>query len=74
MSGEKAVATCKSCYWANPEEHQDVATLPIRRVAIERRADEVVDHDALVASSRDRGISVASMIKSVVRRLLGKDT
>lgn len=74
MSGEQAVVTCVRCYSANPEVRQRVATLPIRHVAIDWRADEVADHDALAAISRDRGISVASMIKSVVRRLLGKDT
>lgn len=39
MSGSKSVAACVSYYWANPDEHQHAATLPIRSVAIEWRAD-----------------------------------
>ena len=74
MISERSVSTCLSCYWANPDDHQHVATSPVRRVDVVWHADEVADHDALVAISRDRGVSVPAMIKSVVRRLLGKDT
>ena len=73
MISERSVSTCLSCYWANPDDHQHVATLPVRRVDVVWHADEVADHDALVAFLRDRGVSVPAMIKSVVRRLLGKD-
>ena len=74
MSGEKSVPTCLSCYWTNPEDHQHVATRPLRRADVVWNADEITDHDALVAMSRDSGVSVPSVIKSIVRRLLGKDT
>lgn len=74
MTDEPSVATCMSCYWANPEGHQHVATLRIRRADVVWNAEEITDHDALVAMSRDSGVSVPSIIKSIVRRLLGKDT
>lgn len=74
MINERSIPTCLSCYWANPEGHQHVATLPVRRADVVWRAEEVSDHDALAAISRERGVSVSAMIKSVVRRLLGKDT
>ena len=73
MHQHRDESICARCYWASPEAHDHVATLDIRRVDVEWRADEVSDHDAIVAISKDEGVSVPAFIKSALRLLLGRD-
>ncbi|MEX1042857.1 MAG: HNH endonuclease [Pirellulaceae bacterium] len=58
--------TCKSCYWASPEEYIHIATLELRRLDVTWNHTEVADYDALAQSAKDANMLVGDYVKMLV--------
>ena len=57
------VGVCRTCYWASPESYIHVAMSQFRRCDIRWDGPETRDHDRLKREAKDRGVSLAAMIK-----------
>ena len=58
---------CRTCYWASPDRYSHVAMLPERRIDIVWTGKEVKSFEAIEASARRAGRSVAEQIKTMIR-------
>lgn len=64
----KDLATCRSCYWANPESYSHVATRDVRRLDIMWTGEEVSAYDKLSATAARSGIDMPDYVKEVLAR------
>ncbi len=62
----KKVSTCKSCYWANPEQHTHVAMEELRRVDLVFSGKETKAFDKLRTRCQQQGVSVPDGLKELV--------
>lgn len=60
--------TCRSCYWAFPENYMHVAMQPIRRADIIWLGDETAAFDRLKSVADQRKISVTALIKELTSK------
>ena len=65
----KIEGTCRTCYWAYPDEYTHIATREERRLDLIWSGDEVRDHERLVdhAGGKDE---LPDFVKDVLRRHL----
>jgi len=61
-------ATCRTCYWAFPENYTHVAMVEVRRIDLQWDGDEVKVFDRLVEEAKRRGMTVNSLIKDKLKR------
>ena len=66
---KRDVAVCRSCFWASPENYTHVSEEQIRRVDIEWRGTEVKAFERLRARAEREDVTVAALIKRLVKRL-----
>lgn len=59
---------CTTCYWARPEKHEHVATVQLRRVELTFSGDEVGLYEKLAVDSELLGVSVAELIKRLLKK------
>lgn len=59
----KDAETCKSCFWAHPENYSHVEMRPERRINLTFQGDEAEIADALKAYAVEAGISLAEAAK-----------
>ena len=62
----KKVETCKSCYWANPEQHVHVAMEDLRRVDVVFSGEETKAFDKFRRRRQKQGQSVPDGFKELV--------
>ncbi len=62
----KKVGTCKSCYWANPEQHTHVAMEELRRVDVVVSGEETKAFDKFRKRCQQQGESVSDGLKKVL--------
>lgn len=62
----KEVFTCRSCYWAYPEEYSHVAMRDIRRLDIMWTGEESSDYDRLREEATDAEADIPQYVKSVL--------
>jgi hypothetical protein len=62
----KKVNTCKSCYWANPEEHTHVAMQEVRRVDVVFSGEDTKAFDKFRQRCQQEGESVSHGLKGLV--------
>jgi len=67
----RSVRTCNACYWANPEHHTHVATVPERRLTLVLRgADGICLHERLRAVAKKARIDVHEMLIAILPQAL----
>lgn len=67
---DRDVETCRTCYWAHPEDYSHVATAQIRRLDLIWSADEVGEYDALQSEAGTHALP--EFVKEILRaHLLG---
>ena len=64
---EKIPATCRTCYWAYPDDYTHVAMREVRRLDITWAQDEVADYDRLQAEAGGRS-ELPEFVKDVLRK------
>jgi hypothetical protein len=62
------ITTCKTCFWASPEDYSHVAMKEKRRVEIVWAGDEVVDFERVKAESVKKGLTVGDFLKTLLRK------
>lgn len=62
----KKVNTCKTCYWANPEQHSHVAMEELRRVDVVFTGQETKAFDKFRQRCQQRAESVVDGLKELV--------
>ena len=67
---QKDPETCRTCYWAYPENHAHVATRDVRRLDIVWSEDEVDEYETL--RSEAGGTELPTFVKEVLRAHLKK--
>ncbi|MFF0423747.1 HNH endonuclease signature motif containing protein [Streptomyces sp. NPDC004520] len=55
--------TCRSCFWASPENYTHVSTRPERRINLLFQGDEVEIFDALKNAAANEGVSLTEATK-----------
>lgn len=65
----KEADTCRTCYWAFPEDYRHVATREVRRLDIVWAGDETDDYDVLRVEAGGRD-EMPDFVKRVLRSLL----
>lgn len=65
LSGQQ-ITTCKTCYWAFPENYTHIATEEIRRAEIVWQHGEAMVFDKLAQRAKAEGISLAALIKEIL--------
>lgn len=69
---ERNPAVCRTCYWADQEAYQHLATQPIRRLALAWTAEEAQIYDQLKLLANNRDERLADYIKQVLKQHLDK--
>lgn len=67
---ERDIETCRTCYWAYPEDHTHVATREIRRLDLIWSEDEVAEYETL--RSEAGSTELPAFVKEVLRAHLPK--
>lgn len=62
--------TCKSCYWAYPEDYSHVAMRDIRRLDLTWQDEEVRDFDRLKELSEQEGTELPDFVKATLKKNL----
>ena len=60
--------TCKTCFWASPEDYTHIAMKPARRADIVWTGEEVRDYERLKKAADIEGVSIQALIKSRLRK------
>ena len=68
----REVSTCRSCYWAFPEQYSHVAMRDIRRLDIMWSGDEVSDYESLRDEAEGNNEELPVFVKDVLRSHLEK--
>ncbi|UBM11905.1 hypothetical protein [Cupriavidus metallidurans] len=55
--------TCRSCYWAHPENHTHVAMVEVRRLDLQWSGGEVSAYNRLAREAGEEGISLSALVK-----------
>jgi hypothetical protein len=61
-------AICGTCYWAYPENYLHHATEELRRTEVAWQGEDVAVHDRLDALAKERGESVAELLRELGRQ------
>lgn len=64
--------TCKSCYWAFPEDYSHVAMREIRRVDLQWIEGDVQHFDKLRTLAKKQNLTVAELSVSILNKYLSK--
>jgi hypothetical protein len=65
---------CRSCYWAFPASYEHVATLPVRRLDLLWKGEDVADYDRVKQRAEAAGSSAPAYIKALVAEALRGDS
>ena len=68
---DKDEATCRSCFWAFPEDYTHIAGEQVRRVDIEWRGSQVEAFERIRAHAEEENTTVAAFIKKLLAKTLG---
>jgi len=60
--------TCRTCFWASPENYEHIAMKPSRRVEIVWSGQEVADFERMKLTAQRKGIEVSDLIKDYLRK------
>jgi hypothetical protein len=60
--------TCKTCFWAFPENYEHIETRPERRISLVFQGGEAVVADCLKEEAQDLGISIQQLAKNRIAR------
>lgn len=67
MKGPRTADTCRTCFWAFPENYTHIATKQYRRTDIVWRGKDVAIHDLLKEHADKRNIDVAELLRRIAR-------
>ena len=67
MNAARAADTCRTCFWAFPENYTHIATKEYRRTDIVWRGKDVALHDLLKKQADKRNIDVAELLRRIAR-------
>ena len=68
MLHARSAETCKTCFWASPEDYNHIATEDYRRTDVAWQGVDVSIHDKLKARAENLGISVAELLRRLARQ------
>ena len=68
MLDARSADTCRTCFWAYPENYKHIATEDYRRTDIAWQGGDVSIHDKLKVRSDQLGISVAEYLRRLARQ------
>ena len=68
----KNPATCKSCYWANPQTYSHVATEEMRRLDLVWTAEETAEYDQAASRAAKGGLPMPEFVKLAIRVSLAR--
>lgn len=68
---DKDEATCRSCFWAFPEDYTHIAGEQVRRVDIEWRGSQVEAFERIRDHAEKENTTVAAFIKKLLAKALG---
>ncbi len=60
--------TCKTCFWASPEDYQHVAMKDVRRVEVVWSGSEVSEFESLNLDTKKDGVTIQKLIKSRLKK------
>lgn len=65
---------CRTCYWANPEDYQHIATITVRRLDILFSGNaEVAVYEFLKARSVKEDVTIPEYVKSLLAKIANDD-
>jgi hypothetical protein len=64
----KDPATCRTCYWANPQKYLHIAMRPIRRLDLIWEDTEVADYDGAQEAAANQSLPLPEFVKDVIRK------
>jgi len=70
---DKKVTVCRTCYWANPQNHAHIALRLIRRLDLTWSGEEVDDYEDLVRISAHDAQPLPDFVKQVLKERLAED-
>lgn len=63
-----SIETCKTCFWAFPENYSHIATKDYRRTDIAWQDEDVPVHDKIKMRADELGITVAELLRQLARQ------
>lgn len=66
----KDPAICATCYWANPEEYEHVATRNIRRLDVTWDENEVNVYDELQEHAEESDTAMPDFVKAILKKIV----
>ena len=61
-------ATCRTCFWAFPEDYLHIATQQLRRTDVVWQGADVAVHERLKAMAAEQGKTVADVLRDLARQ------
>ena len=63
----REVSTCRSCYWASPEQYSHIAMRDIRRLDIMWSGDETSEYESIRDEAERSDIELPEFVKNILR-------
>jgi hypothetical protein len=70
----KNPAVCLTCYWAHPENHTHVATMPVRRLDLIWQGNGIKQYENLKTDAAKAGIAIPDYVKSILASVQAKNS
>lgn len=67
MKDSRTADTCRTCFWAFPENYTHIATKEYRRTDVVWQGTDVAIHDLLKKQADQRNIDVAELLRRIAR-------
>ncbi len=71
---DKNAETCRSCFWASPDDYTHIATEARRRLDISWSGTEVQEFDRLATIADEAGEDVREYAKAIIKRAVARKT